>query len=516
LKLSVGLVNSTPFWDELLNQVGVSVKKIEVDELSNQTYPVLILNEIKDGQKNVIHNYLTSGGYIITESLIAKKLFNIPYKRKKIKYLYPQNDDLFNFRIYSDIDNDLLIPSKANYLADQDGKNTVLFKNIEQGILVVLPDGLLSLIFSDKVKRKRFYSRWGNDLLTERASKVDKGGIYHILYRVLEFLFHKKNLPFIRLWQFPNGYESIFGFRVDTDFADDDDILNLYKTFTKNKIQATWFVETLSRQKNCKIFKGFSKQEIGLHCFHHKLYSDKESNLNDIKKGLKTLEDNGLYPNGYASPFGEWNGSLGKAVEKFQFNYSSEFGYIYDSLPLHPLINGMRTDVLQIPIHPVSVGRLNIAGHREEDMIKYYADIIEQKKKEYEPIIFYTHPSQKRLKVFENIFNIINDSRIVSLTFNDYATWWEKREKVNWQPEIDGNKILINSNEKDESFWVHTSFKNGKNYLASVTTNNLLSVKEIKPKQLYLFPGFNPDLINKKSLKIFKQEVIYNYRKLKH
>ncbi|HSP88331.1 MAG TPA: hypothetical protein VLN45_09370, partial [Ignavibacteriaceae bacterium] len=134
----------------------------------------------------------------------------------------------------------------------------------------------------------------------------------------------------------------------------------------------------------------------------------------------------------------------------------------------------------------------------------------------FEPIILYTHPFQKRLDVFESIFKIINDEKILCLTFNNYADWWKKRKAVSWDPEIKEDKIVVNSLEKEETISVHITFNNGKNYLSPIIAADVLSVKKINQKKMELPHGFNPDIINKKSLKLYKQDIIYKYRKLKH
>jgi hypothetical protein len=164
----------------------------------------------------------------------------------------------------------------------------------------------------------------------------------------------------------------------------------------------------------------------------------------------------------------------------------------------------------------MSVGRLNIAGHNDDDMLKYFSDIIDMKKAAYEPVIFYTHPSQKRLQVFQNLFNTINDLNIPSLTFLDYAEWWKKRESVKWNPELEEGKILCNPDNAEQSVFVHLSYNSGKNILTPINASDMTSGKKINPKKINPLPGFHPEYLKQNSLKIFKQELIYNYRKLIH
>ncbi len=514
MKLSVGITNVVPSWDVLLNQIGVSHKIIEAGEILNQKYPVVIVDDkINKDTKNIFDKYLSGGGFLLMELEAAKKLFNVQGKKKKIKYIFSKEDTVFNFSVYCEIGTTLNIPFGANHLNDSTGEKTILIKTVGNGLIVVLPQGFSSLIFSHKVRRKRFYTQYGNDFPTERVARIDKGSIYNIIYRLIEFLFHKKNLPFVRLWQFPFGYETIFGFRIDTDFASDEDINNLYNLMMNNQIKGTWFVETSSRENDCKIFKNFSEQEIALHCYRHKIYSKTSDNINDIKKGLQILENSGLSVTGYASPFGEWNVSLAEALQKFKFNYSSEFSYINDAFPINPIISNSFKNILQIPIHPVSTGRLHWAQHNEKDMIDYFYDIIEKKVKSYEPVFLYTHPSQKRLTVYENIFKRINELNIPSYAFNDFALWWAKRKSFEWEPELSENRTNIFSKIKDESIYFHSSYCNGKNYLSKMD-RNLKNEKEIQPVNFNLLSDFKPDLMYRKTIGMRKQDIIFNFRKL--
>jgi len=512
LKLSAGILNSEPHWIELLNQSGVSFHEININnDLSS--YPLIILGNKRNIKKNIFNKYISEGGSVITGTSAAKEVFNISFKRRFIEYIYSHDDEVINIPYYSNIKSSLQIPEGAKYIKCNDDSSLLLIKEIDKGTLVVFPDNFLKLIFFEKSRRKLFHSNYGKEFPSEKVSFVDKQTIHNIFLRILEYLFHKKNLPFVRLWHFPDGQKNIFGFRIDTDFASDDEIKNLYSVLNENKIKATWFVETKSHENNLSIFKEFDNQEIALHCYEHKLYKATNSNLNDIEKGISILKSAGFIPSGYASPFGEWNSSLALAVDKAQFLYSSEFGYVYDSLPVHSLVNNKKSKSLQISVHPISVGRLNIAGHSDSDMIKYYSDIINEKINSYLPVFLYTHPAQKRFEVFDSLFKKINELNISSITFNEYALWWKLREAFWWNPEMEDGRIIYNQEIADKRIWFHKSFKDGRNYL--VNSENL-SETEIGRRRIEFPPGFNPEYINKFSFNLFKQELIYHYRKLKY
>lgn len=515
MKLSIGVIKLEPVWEILLNQVGVSYCEIKPEEI--EAYPLVIISGVPHhSYKNIIVGYLKSGGNILTGAQNSKHFFDIACRREKIRYLYSWGDEIFYDNIYCEINQSFLVPVNATNLANQDGINTVRLERIGKGNLVVLPEGFFSIVSSFKIRRKNFYSANGKDFPTERVSQISKGNISHILVKILESLFHKRNLPLIKLWQFPDGHETIFGFRIDTDFAKDEDILNLYEITTDNDIRASWFVETSSRKQGCEIFKNFDNQELGLHCFRHKVYRSEAGNADDINKGLRILEKDAIKVKGYSAPFGEYRESLALALEKSAFEYSSEFGYAYDSLPLQVRLGNSILKVLQIPIHPISVGRLYRAGHSEEDMIDYFCNIIQYKKEAQEPVMFYTHPAQKRLKVFDNIFKRINELKIPVYIFAEYSSWWKKRISTKWEPELIDNKVVINTNSKDDSIWMQSSFPGNKSYLSPLNATDIFSHKKLQTKQRAPLPGFNPEKIYNKTLKLLKQDILFTYKKLKY
>ena len=171
---------------------------------------------------------------------------------------------------------------------------------------------------------------------------------------------------------------------------------------------------------------------------------------------------------------------------------------------------------MQIPIHPISVGRLYRAGHSEEDMIDYFCNIIQYKKEAQEPVMFYTHPAQKRLKVFDNIFKRINELKIPVYIFAEYSSWWKKRISTKWEPELIDNKVVINTNSKDDSIWMQSSFPGNKSYLSPLNATDIFSHKKLQTKQRAPLPGFNPEKIYNKTLKLLKQDILFTYKKLKY
>ena len=220
---------------------------------------------------------MRNGGCILIEAGIAKETLGIKSKNLFIKFIQPEIDDIFNQDIICDVYKKCKIAKASNHLKNQDGICTTLSTTIGKGKVIVFPSGFSSLLFENSIKRKNFYTEFGNIETNERVSAISKGAIYQLIKNALENLYHHRNLPFINLWQFPNGEKNIFSFRVDTDFGTYSQLSGLYKLFKDNNISATWFVETKSIEKDDeikKLYNSFENQEIGLHCHRHRVFNN--------------------------------------------------------------------------------------------------------------------------------------------------------------------------------------------------------------------------------------------------
>lgn len=366
-----------------------------------------------------------------------------------------------------------------------------------------------------KVKRKNFYTEFGDIETNERVAAISKGTIYHLIKNALENLYHHRNLPFINLWPFPNGERNIFSFRVDTDFGTYNQLNNLYNLFQKNNISATWFIETKSINNNIiDLYNSFSKQEIALHCYRHRVFNNYQENYENTKLGIECLKNINPSPIGYVAPFGEWNEELNQSLEELGFKYSSEFSYAYDALPFYPGTKNSLSKVLQIPIHPFSFGRLFRGGHTDEEMLKYFLDIIEQKLALQEPIILYTHPSEERLNILNEIFQKINSLIIPNLTFSDFYDWWIKRDSLKWEVELLNGDIKIKTDSNENIFWLRTLYPNKEVYLAPLKSNGL-KVKKIENAKLNIDYKISPNEMRKTTLRMIKHDILFKYRKSK-
>jgi len=222
------------------------------------------------------------------------------------------------------------------------------------------------------------------------------------------------------------GNEPLFIFRIDTDFASIKEIGVFYELCNNYNISATWFVDIHS-EEILEYYQAFRNQEIGLHCDRHFVYKNKTDNLRNIRNGLNQLKAHKIYPAGFAAPFGEWNTQLEESLFELDFIYSSEFSFAYDSLPI--IRKNDNQNLLQIPIHPISPGRLRRSHFNTAEMIDYYIKQIESCRRLNLPAIIYHHPSHGLSNLIEAIFKNIKQESINNLTMLSYASWWLKRHE---------------------------------------------------------------------------------------
>lgn len=487
-------------------------------------YAVIIISSgrLTKKEKKVLYDYTAEGGSVVTEAICAQSVFNIDLKYSYLKFLYTGADNIFNNSLVCDLYKGSKVSRKANHLENQNNENSILDFSIGKGNVIVFPEGFVSFIHQSGAIRKNFYSPFSSEYTSEQVSRVSKGVIRIHVQKALEYLFHKRNLPFVHLRFFPNDAKNIFSFRVDTDLGTKEEIISLNDLLQNFNITATWFVETKSSQEWIRLFSELKNQEIAYHCYRHRIFLSYEKNVKDIKTGLKVLDNAGIKPKGYAAPYGSWTKTIARVVDKFNFIYSSEFGFAYDALPFYPFYNSVFSKALQIPIHPVSAGRLHWSGHSEENMINYFLNVIERKLIFDEPVILYTHPFEKRLNVFEKVFERIISfnsgstqsisQKIPILTFSEYAEWWKKRLDINWDAEDRAGKVFILTSNEDKSVKCRVIYPSGDKTILSLSNNE---EKKVEEEKIEFNPSYNPNELRKKTLKMIKYDILGKLRKLK-
>lgn len=507
MNLKIAYTKELSDWNILLDQIGVSCSLIDWGRDLLNEYAVIIVNSLlNDEEENKIQKLVDDGGSLLIEADYAKKFFKINTRQIYIKYLFSSEKVFSKYLPLIDLYRNCSVSANANTLKDQKGRFVVSEFNYGKGKVVIIPGNFISAVSEVKVLRKRIYSN--AETPSERISRVSKGSIYHFLKTVLEHLFHRRNLPFVSLWSFPGKAKNIFLFRIDTDYGSQEQVDNLYKTLTEKEIKGTWFVETKSAESWINKYSLFRNQELGLHCYRHRLFNSYEENFNNFSNGLEILKKVSIYPKGIVAPFGEWNNSFNNVVEDLGFEYSSEFSYSYDGFPQ------FARKILQVPIHPISFGRLSRQGYSDVEMYDYFINVINQKIALCEPVIIYTHPMEERLEILKKIFNYINQDELPKYTFKDYADWWKKRNGIKFVSSFINKELKIETENNDDSFRVKVVYPSGEIYLRPLSENSSEKIKIDLPEFNY-DSEFNPGALRKYDFELLKDDILFELRKRK-
>lgn len=461
MRLIVGITHLTPVWEILLKQIAPPFEKLNSEiEWSLDNYSCIIVSgKLNTHYCERLRHFVLMGGALLSETDLVEKILKTGSSPHFVDYIDTQGDAVFDSVTSGFIGCQLSIPNGATFTQEKHGKNLIKQTTLGLGEIIILPSGLTNTLLSSSLTRRNFSSQ-GPWLPSERVARVSKRTVREIVEQSLKELFSNRNLPFVSLSPFPNGANSIFSFRIDTDFASRKNVDELYNLCLKYEIPATWFVETGSCESWVDIYGAMKEHEIGLHCFKHRITSKYKQNEKDIRMGKTILKRNGINPRGYAAPFGEWNSSLAKALEHHGFEYSSEFALDYDNLSFWPALEDRFSSVLQIPVHPISTGSLRNARHSTIQMIDYYETLIENHCFSKLPLFFYDHPSNTNLDVLNKVFQSIRNRNIPIMTMGEYADWWKIRSCCNWTANFQDGQLSISSNESNNRLQVIISHLN--------------------------------------------------------
>ena len=497
MKLKIGIDSYKPGWVIVLKQIGVNFEQVALSKsLSPNDFLVIIITKNTTVKENeFIQNYLNAGGAVLYAD--DATLENISYKRKKVRSLYSQENTPFSQIGFVDIYSKIRIPSSKKVKIVDSGLNIT---SLNAGNNLILPFNINELILNCNTRRKKFYAS-RKELPSELVSEVSKGKLRKIVELSLEYLHHKRDLPFVHFWHQPFIDKSLFVFRLDTDFCSKEDADKMYKICENNNISATWFLDTESddRLENYTLMQD---QEMAIHCDKHYVYDSYEDNYENIKRADEKLKKHSIKATGFAAPFGDWNFPLDKALQRMAFKYSSEFALDYDNLPFYPYNNGKVSSVMQIPIHPISLGRLRRSHFTQEEMFKYYINIIKEKKLTGEPVIIYHHPHHQHFEIFEEIFRFVNSNDFTTMNMNEFSIWWSERDKLEPEFIYSDNELVAKYNS--EKVFIRISTKNG----FAITENGTTRIDEITLKP-HPKPTNKHDF--KRTRKFHWRDLLYNH-----
>lgn len=451
--LHVGLIGADAAWQGLLQQQGVCFVVLDACE---RTAPVWIVHKQSSTTAEDITAFCRAGGQVLMESSVWARVFNQPLNHRRVKWMIPQNDALFGDVSLLDIYAAIAVPKRGTTLLDAGLQ--IHRQEVGAGGITIIPWDVSDLLQRYDLRRKKVWAP-RRELPSERLSSVDKATLRRVIMRLLEELFHRRNLPFVHRWFYPADARSIFCFRLDTDFCSADDAEAMVALLRRHHLSATWFVDTQDEARLKSTYAQFTDQEIGLHCHSHVVFDDVQRNRLNLTRGVEALRRVGIVPHGFAAPFGEWNPALDAVLQEQGFDYSGEFGVGYDDLPFYPLLPDGLSTVLQVPIHPISLGRLRRSHFTTQQMTDYFLAVMQRNFARNLPQIFYHHPHHGRLEVFDALFANVTESGIPTMNMGQWTDWWKERLQAEVTVTLHGNRLSYSSSHP--KLWLRVTTPQG-------------------------------------------------------
>ncbi|MFO7897075.1 MAG: hypothetical protein R6U84_09095 [Candidatus Cloacimonadales bacterium] len=446
MDLRLAILGINPAWQLVLEQIGTDYQAVQTNEISAAKFAVLIVEDLGSARQQV-QKFLEAGGNILFSAAAFSQFYTRKMRSKRVRTLYASPENFFGKLAPLDLVGKLSLPSSTKGLTCQNKGLQIYHGSEKAGQYFILPFDLSQEMQAYRGQRKKFVAA-RRELPSEIVAANSKAAIRELITRLLQELYAERELPFIQKSYIPAAQRN-FCFRVDTDFCSAAEAETLYAICQKHQISASWFVDTknIKRLQNC--YGKFKDQEIALHCFRHRVFDDYQANFENLQNGLINLAIIPEHSAGFAAPFGSWNFALDRALNQLSFSYSSEFVLSYDDLPFYPLVSGNSSQVLQIPLHPISLGRLRRSHFSPTEMLEYYKNIVSQKAANAEPIIIYHHPHHAHLEVFSHLFEFLDEQQIDNLTLADYADFWRKRLDYPLHAKFVDKQILLENPDEN-------------------------------------------------------------------
>jgi hypothetical protein len=444
MMLAAGLLGDSHGWRQVLMQEGFPCVVVSPESDLTSEYSVLVCTRILTSlERDVVGHYLKNGGAVIGYAGHLSGVAALEVRQERVDFIVsdgtgPYADThLLDLGLFT-----TAVAREANATKTQSGSFAVFAGERGGGLMVALPFDVDTMMLDARAASKNFYST-RERMPSERVSLVSKGEVLHVVRRSLEFLHHERSLPYAHLWYHPAGHRSVFAFRLDTDSASSRDVDSFYAAASTAGVSMSWFLDVKSHESWLKDFALMVNQEIGLHCYEHRVYPTCELIDRDMSKATHVMQGAGLNPSGYCAPYGAWSEELARSIRRHGFEYSSEFSYAYDCFPLVPASGPAAAGVLQLPIHPISVGSLRRVGYSEARMVEYVKRVVDTKLNRNETLFMYDHPVHRGHAVVRELFAYVQSLGVINMTLGSYASWWKGRSTNNAGMEAMGNRVVL-------------------------------------------------------------------------
>ncbi|MCX6840771.1 MAG: hypothetical protein NTX53_00510 [candidate division WOR-3 bacterium] len=452
----IGLWGEDLLWQELLRQEGISFSSGL--RLSDREITVLS-QEPGELHAQRIWHYVESGGSLLAAGVHAA-VFRLELKTvaKRLHWIAAEGDSPL-FRNVGIVDIETLgsLLPEANTGVTDSGAKAILAIRRGKGFSIVLPFDVTKTLGGFASGPKQFPAETPR-FPYDTVARASRGEVRRLVANCLRFLSARKGRPYVHLASVPGTTPSVFALRVDTDFGPRRDLEAVARLADRVGMKFSWYVNVGAHAAHLDFFADLARHghDIQLHCLHHVVYPDYRRNMENFGQGKAQMSAAGINPVGVVAPFGEWNPNLNRALEDLGLEYSSEFCLAYDDLPFRPVVGGRLSKVLQVPVHPICLGRLVAARANAAQMAAYFRSVIDLQVARREPCFLYDHP--ERIAQFSDVLADVlqyGKERCGSTTtMTEYARWWQRRERLAWSARMSEKELEIRAEAGGDDFSV--------------------------------------------------------------
>jgi hypothetical protein len=322
-------------------------------------------------------------------------------------------------------------------------------------------------VFADLVDERSCPHVWevGSLRVTEEVSLIDKRRLRISILAILRQEIEAAGGVWFRISPFPFPYRSAFNIRIDYDEYDPGDFARLWQTISGREEQFSHYVCGSAYERRPKALARLIGSDVGSHGYWHHTYRGLADNLRNLRSGIESLQRAGIEPCGFVAPHGRFNSTLLQSLITLGVSHSSEFSLSYDDLPFFP----RGCDVLQVPVHPVSLGsfleaaaaacsptrrfavqpaslRHASSGHaatRTNEVTTaaavdlaavYFQRVVTARYLAGEPVFLYGHPT-RRLGRYPQVLGRVLEtidgfSAVWKTSLREFARWWRERRRI--------------------------------------------------------------------------------------
>lgn len=284
----------------------------------------------------------------------------------------------------------------------------------------------------------------GSLLPTERVATFDKRHVRTQLLASLRGELERRGGLWLTLAPVPAPYQSAFCLRVDYDEVAPADVERFLAAIGGHERATSHYLCASAYASQREVLARLQGMHVGGHGFWHHTYVHRSENLANIRRGLDALRAAGMQPDGFVAPHGRFNAGLLWALEESGQSHSSEFSLACDDRPFAPRRrDGSCSPVLQVPVHPISLGVLLESaaatgageGGAVKTAIEHFVGWLAASHAAGEPAFFYGHPERRLGRYPEVVRELFRAAdalpQLWQTNLAEFTAWWRARARWN-------------------------------------------------------------------------------------